>query len=451
MRRFERGLTAATLVLGVLFPGIVEARDPPPKAPVVSASSASAPVAGAASARPLTPGAEAAPLPPGHPTVQPADGEDEGAPEGAPIPGMFKPPPDTAEEDPSLPAGSLVVEVRDADNQPIPNAGLVLVVLHQSVALGQNKENRPVQADASGRLRLDHLELGTGVSYWVKDLVGPATFASSPVQLTSGRGMHEVFHVYPVVRDIERGALIVVQGILYFEVKDDRVQVEQVVSLFNFGRTAYCPDNLVVRLPTGFTALTSQAQMSDQGVDTVEREGAKLRGTFAPGRHDLEFRWQLPYDGDADVTVDVGLPPHTAVMRVMAAAGRDTKLIVDGFPEAVRRTDNQGLRVLVTEKQVQRNEPISSVHVSIRGLVTPGTGRIAATMLASLTVAFGLVLGFGKKTGRGSGAKTERASLLEELEELERAHRRGDVGPKTYEKVRRQLVDAIAQTLDPTP
>ena len=62
--------------------------------------------------------------------------------------------------------------------------------------------------------------------------------------------------------------------------------------------------------------------MSDQGVDEVERHARKLRGTFPPGRHAIEFRWQLPWSGDKDVDFDVGMPPHVAIARVMMPATR---------------------------------------------------------------------------------------------------------------------------------
>ena len=427
------------------------ARDEPrPKATLPSAPS-SAPVASGGVARPLQPEEEAAPLPPGHPAMAPPeDDEDEASPHAQqpPIPGMFQPPPDTSEEDPSLPPGTLLVEVRDADNKPIPNAKLVLVTLHQSVAKGQNKETRAVLADDGGRLRLDHLEIGSGVSYWVKDLVGPATFASSPAQLSPLRGVHQVMHAYPVARDLAT-ALIVIQGVLYFEVKDDRVQVEEAFTFFNFGKTAWVPDNFVIKLPEGFTALTSQAQMSDQGIDPMEKVGAKLRGTYAPGRHDLDFRWQLPYDGEKHLSLDVALPPHVAIMRVMAAAGRTTTLEVSGFPDPQRKTDRQGQKVLVTEKQVKRDAPLSSLHIDIRGLMTPGPERIIATVLAGMAILLGLVLGTRPRKRSRAGAVSERGELLHEVVLLEKARARGDVGPKTYERARRALVDAIAETLEP--
>jgi hypothetical protein len=441
-------------VLVAFTPALADAREEPAK----KAAAAPSASASAGNPRPLQPEEEAAPLPAGHPMVASDDDEDDeppptGSPQGAAaaphagMPSMFQPPPDSADEDPTLPPGTLTVDLRDADNKPIPNAPLLLTILHQSVAKGQSKENRPVQADANGHLRVDGLETGSSVSYWVKDVVGPATFASPPTQLNATRGVHAVLHAYGVTQSLE-AAVIVVQGVIYFEVKDDRVQVEEALTFFNFGKTAWVPDNFIVKLPKDFTALTSQAQMSDQGIDPVEKVGAKLRGTFAPGRHDLDFRWQLPYDGEKDLSVDVNLPPHVAIMRVMAAAGRDTRLDVVGFPEAQRRTDRQGQKVLITEKQVKRDEPLDHVSVSIRGLLTAGPARYFASGFALLAVLTGLFLGVDKKKSANVGAKAQRAELLAEILALERAHRRGDVGPQTYERARRELVDAIAETLE---
>lgn len=453
MPRCELRPAAALLVsIGLAcFPATSEARDEEPGAMTP------------ASPRPLQPAEEQQPLPPGHPMVAPAgnadgDEDDDEPPPNAPPSGpggggagagagAFQPPPDTSEEDPLVPPGTIAIEVKDAENRPIPNLPLSLTVLHQSVAKGQSKDSRPLQADETGRARVDHLEVGSSVSYWVKHQTAGATFASVPTQLTPARGVHVVLHVYPVVHDIE-SALVVSQGAIYFEVKDDRVQVEEAITFFNFGKTAWFPDGLVIKLPPTFTALTSQSMMSDQGVDPVDKKGAKIRGTFGPGRHEIGFRWQLPYDGERDLTVDVNVPPHAAIWRVMAAAGRETTLDVSGFPEAQKRTDRQGQRILVTEKQVQRSAPLTAVHVVLRGLMVPGPARVIASCLAGLGVLLGLFLGVGPKVRSKGAVKSERAELLAEIEELERAHLRGDVGPKAYVRMRSELLDAIAQTLD---
>ena len=50
--------------------------------------------------------------------------------------------------------------------------------------------------------------------------------------------------------------------------------------------------------------------------------------------------------------------------------------------------------------------------------------------------------------GRG-----ERQQLLAALEGLELGHREGSIGPKTYERARRELIDDLARTFaaDPKP
>src|SRR6185312_3216048 len=123
-----------------------------------------------------------------------------------------------------------------------------------------------------------------------------------------------------------------------------------------------------------------------------------------------------------------------------------------GFPEAEPQEGNNGQRLLITEKQLRRGEkPMRTLHVELRGLPTAGPARWIATSLS----AFGVLAGVGyafvaRKDKPASGGKDLRARLLEELEELERARRLGDVGPKTYERARRELIDAIARTLAKT-
>jgi hypothetical protein len=191
--------------------------------------------------------------------------------------------------------------------------------------------------------------------------------------------------------------------------------------------------------------------MVDQGVDAVDKVGVKLRGTFAPGRRDLEFRWQLPYSDEKDFDFDVGLPPHIAVMRVMAHASQGMHLVAEGFPEAQKQSDAQGQRILLTEKQLRREDsPLTHVHVTLHDLPVPGPGRIIATCLASLGVILGFVFAYSASAGGSaspSRGKSTRADLLAQLEDLERARLADEVGPRTYERLRRQLIDAIARTL----
>ena len=397
---------------------------------------------------PEDPDGDEAPLPPGHA----AGPSGHGGATGGGAPGVFEPPPDTESEDPSLPTGTIVVELRNAENNPVSGGGpwdVSLGVLHQSVAKGESREHKMATPDDKGMARFDGLETGSGIAYRVTVPKDGATFAAMPFQLPESKGMRVAIHVYPVTRDIQQ-ALVVMQGIFFVEVKDDRIQIEQVYSIFNLGKVTWLPDGVILKLPDKFTALSAQQTMSDQGLDSVDKVGGRLHGTFAPGRHEVSFRWQLPYAGEKDVDFEVGLPPHVAVVRAMAGAAGGVRFVVAGFPDAESKTDAQGQKVLVTEKQARRDEPWTSLHVRLEGLPTPGPGRFIATGLAGLAVTVGLFFAFGggDKPARSAHDKGRRAGLLAGLLDLEKARKAGDVGPKTYERARRDFIDAIARTLD---
>jgi hypothetical protein len=126
------------------------------------------------------------------------------------------------------------------------------------------------------------------------------------------------------------------------------------------------------------------------------------------------------------------------------------ELSVEGFPAARSTKDGMGQRALATEKQLRREDaPLKSMHVEIRGLPTEGPAKIFATLLAAGGVALGIALSTRKPPQRD--VRAERARLLADLEALERAHAAGDVGPKTYERSRREILDDIARTFAVEP
>ena len=235
--------------------------------------------------------------------------------------------------------------------------------------------------------------------------------------------------------------------------KDDRVQIQQAYKIYNFGKNAWVPPpDLIVPLPDTFTAFATQQGMTDVGVDAVAKKGIRIRGTFAPGQHVIEFKWQLPYTGEAEVKVDVGMPPHLAAARIIAPASKGMGMEVEGFDATKLSTDGMGQRALVTEKQLRREDPpVKSLKLTIKGLPTEGPGKFIATLLALSGLVAGVVLGVRKAPPRDT--KRERQQLLAALEGLELGHREGSVGPKTYERARRELIDDLARTFaaDPKP
>ena len=83
--------------------------------------------------------------------------------------------------------------------------------------------------------------------------------------------------------------------------------------------------------------------------------------------------------------------------------------------------------------------------------VTALTWGLLIISIVVVVIVTGLVLSFSRRSRGtpGTDAKAARRALLDELAELEVARLAGDVGPKTYERVRRELVDALARTLAP--
>lgn len=358
--------------------------------------------------------------------------------------GVFQAPPDSSQDDPSLPAGTLEIHIVDPEGKPLAGTAVTLGVLYNSVAKGESRKRLSVTANAEGVARVEHLETGSSVAYRPMVIVGTATFSVMPFRMPDTTGMRALLHVYPIVTSIE-SARVVTQALLYAEVKDDRIQIQEAFKVFNLGQSAWTPTDLVVALPPEFTAFSAQQGMSDIGAEAVPSKGVKIHGTFGPGQHLVEFRWQLPYKGDADVHFDIGMAPRTAAARVIAPASKDMKLVVPGFPPPQSTADGMGQRVLITEKQLRPDEAaLPTLTVELKGLPTEGPAKIIATMLSVAGLALGIVLG-AKRPANVSRSR-KRAQTLDELADLERSFQRGEIGPKTYEKARADLMNELTQT-----
>ncbi len=388
-------------------------------------------------------------MPPGHPPVEDDANPHAQAGAGSAMPGLFQPPDDTETPEPSLPPGSIVVDLRDADDKPVVGEMVTLGALTNSIAKGDSRKHFQATTNAAGEASFRSLELASNVAYRVSSGFQGGSFAATPFQLKQAGAMRVVLHVYPVARDI-REAKVVCETTIAAEVRDERIRIEEVLTIYNLGRTAWAPDGVNMALPGTYTGFSAQASMSDQGVDDA-KGSARLRGTFPPGRHTVDFQWQLPWTGDKDVDFDVGLPPHAAIVRVMMPASGAIRLVPSGFPAAEVRHDGQGQTFLVTEKRLRPDEGVlDHVSVGMRDLPTAGPGRFIATSLATCGVGLGIVLASRRRRSPEPGQRGDkglRKAILAELAELEDAHGAGDVGPKTYERARKELIESLARTL----
>lgn len=212
--------------------------------------------------------------------------------------------------------------------------------------------------------------------------------------------------------------------------------------------------NVTVALPEGFKAF-NKPDNAEEGVHFAEVKdtGAVLRGTVGPGRHDATFRYQVPLENSEKQTISIGLPPRVAQARVMIEASRKMGVEVPGFPPAQRDQNRDGKRILVTGKQVSREEGgLRRLEITITGLPTQGYGRWVAVVLAVTALAGGgafMYMRRGKEDELDEETREDlleaRDALLDEIAELERAHRRGDVGPKTYRRIKNALLDSLAR------
>ena len=263
--------------------------------------------------------------------------------------------------------------------------------------------------------------------------------------------MHVVLHVYPVTRDLGT-ALIVCEAVVAAELRDDRIQIEEALTIYNLGRTAWQPDDVRMALPEGFTAFNAQATMSDQGVDEAGG-AAKLRGTFPPGRHAIEFRWQLPWSGEKDVDFDVGLPPHVAIARVMMPANANDQIEGDRLPRAgapARRA-----RAVVSRDRATAAARRREAHVALdrdprSADARPGAPHRHACWRPAPSARgwSSPAPGASSAAGRGSVMRRSRATRSSRSWSGSSEHTHRDRwDPETYERARRELLEALAYTL----
>ena len=229
-----------------------------------------------------------------------------------------------------------------------------------------------------------------------------------------------------------------------------RAAAAPATGVFNVGSVTWVPNDVVLELPKGFKAFNAQRGMTDVGFEVVDGVGARLKGTFTPGQHDLSARFQVPKGTDESATFRMGTLPRVAELRVIAEASSQMRLEVDGF-EQPQVAANQGKRVLVTRKLLERGDELEKgFTITLSGLPVPGYGRWIAVLLALGLGGIGIaaargVLELGKESSKTADLKNAREVLLGELVEVERSRERGDLGPRAYADARRVLLNALAR------
>ena len=104
------------------------------------------------------------------------------------MPGVFEPPEDTERDDPSLPPGTIAVELRDADDKPVAGETVTLGILINSVAKGDSRKHVQQTTDAPGDAAFSGLDTASNIAYRVSVGYQGGAFAATPFQLAAGQG-----------------------------------------------------------------------------------------------------------------------------------------------------------------------------------------------------------------------------------------------------------------------
>ena len=445
MRALTRWLI---LVACVLLSFAAWAQMPAGHPPVTgSAKPAAASASGSASA-------SARALPPGHP---PSGNPQPGGRARSPDMG-FRPPQDAAQPMKGLAPGSILVQLRNAQSQPIGNLPVKLSILRATVAEGESRSTKSARSDADGKVTFDGLQTSTRFSYRVRVDKGPASFASPPFQLDREHGHRVILHVYEVTRQPKQG--MGAAAYTFVDTRDDVFQVEMGVQVINLTAEAWVPEDVSFQLPEKFEAFKAEEGDMDTRFEADEAGVVRMHGTFTPGTHQTAFRFQVPNSRRKSTQeLRLQLPPRVGQLTVIAAAHQDMKLSVTGedtksnsidFPPAKDtklRGGADALQPSVTRRIPQ--EPIKSVTLTLSGIPTRGGGAFIATALALLiAVGGGLLLTQTANQGvTAADAGQAQRVLLQELVELERAFKSQRIGPRTYSQARAALLAALTRIL----
>ncbi len=363
----------------------------------------------------------------------------------------FEPPPDGADADPSLPPGTIVVSIRNADDIPLAGVDMTLGILHTSVARGESRERKTGTTDASGSITFSNLAFGAGHAYRVSSSVGPGTFELEPFSLTDKSGMRAVLHLYEVTEDVSR-VRVAMRSTVSMSLKEDNIVIDETFNIFNVSPAAWQAD-IEIPLPAGFKAFNTAEDMAMGALKVQPTDkGAVLRGTIPPGQSDIAFRFDVPLSGDESQDLELAMFPHTLQAQVAVEASKKMHLTAEGFPPAQFTHTQDGRSFLYTTHGLQAG-PLDHFRATIGGLPTRGPGGYIAVVLA--LVAIGSA-GIYRAVRHGrtdvpddkyADLVEARETLIEEIAELERAHAAGTVGPKTFGRARTLLTDALARIM----
>ena len=350
----------------------------------------------------------------------------------------------SAAVDPTLPAGTISVQVVDRADAPVVKQPVRLGIMEQA----GGRDSTACMTDEQGLCVFSELATDSKHSYRVNVPYGGARYSSTPFRLDAEQG-HRV-RVVRLETTTDNRRVFQVLGRTMIEFREDRAHVTQDARLTNLGDSTYVfPDGgMAIRLPEGFKAFETMAVMTDQQV-TATDDGLEITGSMPPGRANLMWTYDVPVSGSS-LTVEQAVPFPTMEYQVVSDYVDGMSLEVEGFQ--VARVHEGGDRRFLVAGVMRRpgDPPIDPLRIHIRGIPSGGPLPYLASAIAVIFAIWGLLFLLrpaDQSEAIGKMREARRDELLDEIANLEGQRASEAIGPTFYEHRRRELTDELAIVL----
>jgi hypothetical protein len=350
----------------------------------------------------------------------------------------------SAAVDPTLPAGTISVQVVDRADAPVAKQPVRLGIMEQA----GGRDSTACMTDEQGLCVFSELATDSKHSYRVNVPYGGARYSSAPLRLDVEKG-HRV-RVVRLETTTDNRRVFQVLGRTMIEFREDRAHVTQDARLTNLGDSTYVfPEGgMAIRLPEGFKAFETMAVMTDQQV-TATDDGLEITGSIPPGRANLMWTYDVPVSGSS-LTVEQAVPFPTMEYQVVSDYVDGMSLEVEGFQ--VARVHEGGDRRFLVAGVMRRpgDPPIDPLRIHIRGIPSGGPLPYLASAIAVIFAIWGLLFLLrpaDQSEAIGKMREARRDELLDEIANLEGQRASEAIGPTFYEHRRRELTDELAIVL----
>ena len=346
---------------------------------------------------------------------------------------------------------TITARLRDPQGQPLANRKIVLEQTRNSIAEGDNTIRVELLTNAEGFVNFGERGATADLSYRLSSDFEGANYSTQSFDISQGSVQGELFH-FAVDRS-ETNDLVLFDLLSVITPRDDIFRVETRIRILNISGRTWLPPGIEVPVPAGTKAFTfsSSEKSNDCKVRLDENDHMVLEGSFVPGMSEVIVSYNVPNPHTSDVVLLQGLPPNTIDARVVSVASSDMEMQVSRLSTAEETQTATGQRALISGKDflASRERSPESLEVTLIGMPVPSHARYFAAGLGLLLALGGLALSRKKTSQSLSLEKDEleraKSLIFAELNRLEAAYKKRDIGTKTYEQAKRTLIDSLAR------